>query len=214
MSTVRITCDEPALDVTVGLDETPPGISGGAGGWDEVERPDKVNMTDWTSTPPYRMDLPLLLDGHSTDTNIQPLMNALLSLGRAIEGGSHPRPPVFNVSGPLPLLGIDWVLDDYDQGDETIINSAGVRTRQSMVLHLLEYVPPDLLQINIPKQGAAGKNKKKAKKKTVTTKKGDTLIKVAVRELKDKSQWQALSKLNNIRDPNKVLKPGTKLKLP
>lgn len=55
----------------------------------------------------------------------------------------------------------------------------------------------------------------RAKPKTVTVKSGDTLMKIAKRELGDGSRWKEIQKLNGLTDAQlKTLKIGTVLKLP
>ncbi|MEJ9164964.1 LysM peptidoglycan-binding domain-containing protein [Paenibacillus graminis] len=55
----------------------------------------------------------------------------------------------------------------------------------------------------------------RAKPKTVTVKAGDTLMKIAKRELGDGSRWKEIQKLNGLTDAQlKTLKIGSVLKLP
>jgi nucleoid-associated protein YgaU len=92
------------------------------------------------------------------------------------------------------------------------INDAGNRVRQPAALTLLEFGDDAALG----KQSATLR-RRTAKKKTTAyhTKPGDTLRKIAAKKLGSADKWREIRKLNpKHRDPGKVLKPNTVLKLP
>lgn len=65
------------------------------------------------------------------------------------------------------------------------------------------------------KKEPAKRADERTKSKTVTIKSGDTLMKIAKRELGDGSRWKEIQKLNGLTDAQlKTLKIGSVLKLP
>lgn len=178
-------------------------------GWTLIDRPDDVSITEWDGSEPDREAVTVLLDGFRHERGVDRDIDRLRSLTDVEEDANHP--PVFTVrGGGLRLADRKVVLETLEWGDvQERRHPDDVPTRQAMTLGLLRYVKGDQIKI------------KKRKPKTYTTKEGDTLKKVAAKVNKgdDKPSELAdlarqIGKLNDIRDVNKKLKPGTKLKLP
>jgi hypothetical protein len=134
---VRLTCDDPAADLTLLLGPEPVRITGGLGGWAVTGRPRQVAMTTWEGTEPFQVQLSVMLDGHAAGRSVEPTLRKLVAVAR---GDDESPPGVLGVAG-LPLPADDWVLEGVDFGDP-ILRRDGSRVRQPLNLTLREYVPP------------------------------------------------------------------------
>src|SRR4051794_40206294 len=53
------------------MDEQPPTITAGYGGWDEIARPGRRAAVYWGGVPAYRMSLNIVLDGWTTGRSVE-----------------------------------------------------------------------------------------------------------------------------------------------
>jgi LysM repeat protein len=199
---INLLSEKPRISVTCLLGKDPPEISGGYGGWEEIARPRRTSLTQWNGHPPFRLRLPLVIDSFADGDSIEEKCERLHSMGRSPE--SLTPPPIIDIEGAVMFSGIGWVIDDISWGACERHHTRGYRTRQEVVVQLLQHIPKDKVvrhQTNQPKY------------RIYTIKKGDTLQKIAAKLLKDKSRWKEIAKINNIRDP-KHLKVGRKIKVP
>lgn len=191
----------------VALGDGPAEITDGYGGWEEVERPNDVSLTEWVGQAPLRMTLPVLLDGFANRESVQRDLNRVLKLGRTKDGDEAPEP--FKLTGPVPFSGEKWVMESTPDFGETIRSRNGKLLRQALTLNLMQYVKPDRAKIKKRKRAAD----------TYTTKAGDTILKIVAKfhpaASRDKLRDFAhdVAKANGIRDIRKRLEPGTKIKL-
>ncbi len=186
------------------LGEGSPNIVGGLNGWDEVERPDGRPLTEWTGADALKVDVPIMLNGWPRDS-VEREKDRLIALCRRKDG--EEEPPSFKVTGPLFFSGMRMVLAGVDfDAERTIRNGNGKLLRLAGVLHLMEYVKADQIRIARRKKGSG--------KFTYTTRKGDTVRSIALQVFHDASLIGEIKRLNNIRDPRKVLEPGRVLILP
>lgn len=198
------------FDLSLPLGEEVPKPADGGAKFDEVDRPEDVALTDYTGDSLTKIDVPVLLDGWLANVDQRPTLNMILSLTR---GGPAGRPPDFIASGAIPYSGLRCVMEPPDWGD-TMRFTDGRLARQELTLHLLEFVDPDVIAV-VRKDGpAGGAGAKGAKKGTVTTKEGETLLQVATRVYGNPSLAKEIGQLNGIRDVRKKLKAGIVLKLP
>lgn len=207
---VTFTADDPRLAITALLGDGQPDLSGGAGGWNEIERRRRTPMTDFNGRPLYKLSIPLMLDGFRTNTPMEWARNILESMASATEDD---QPPLIKISGSVPHQELDWVVEDLEWGAHVRDESLSI-IRQEVVVKLLEFVDVD--QVEISKAGNRGaKCKKHAKHKRYKVKNGDTLRKIAAKELGNGKCWKKIGDLNGMRDPNKKLKASHKpLKMP
>jgi hypothetical protein len=210
---VYITVNGPPLVIIPGLmQEEGPQITGGYAKWEDITRRERKSLTDWTGTDPYRMSLPLRLDGWRTNEMIEPNINAIENLARPESGLGEVKPPVFRVRipGQVPR-GYNawlWVAETITWGPYIKRDSDGKRLRQDVTIDCLEFVDPDVIVI---RKYYKGKNKVWRYK----TKKGDTMKKIAANQLHNGNRWPEIKRMNDkYRDPNRVFKTGTSLKLP
>jgi hypothetical protein len=206
---VRLTCDDPALDVTVLLGPDPVHVTSGVGGWQVTARPRQVGMTTWAGVEPIQLSLSLMFDGWASSRSQEAVLRRVFAVAR---GDDESPPGVLRVHG-IPLPARRWVIEDVEYGD--VVLSTGVggvavheRLRQALTLTLREYVPPSYLQLR--KHALRGG---KGKTRVVTSKHGDTPAKIAHRQ---HCKWTDLRTLNPklVHKANQALKTGTKLRVP
>jgi len=206
---VRLTCDDPPLDLTALMGETTPHYTGGFGGWEITQRPRQVGMTIWQGTEPLSVELELILDGYSGQPapdykSQEPTLRQLYAVAR---GDDESPPGVVRVQG-VPLIVQRWVIESLELGDAILRQTDGSRVRQQVTLTLREYVPPSYLQLRKGAlQGAKGKTK------TITVKRGDTPASIA---RKQRCKWTEIRSLNIgvVTKANQNLKDGSKIRVP
>lgn len=197
---VRLTCDDPPLDLVALMGSTTPHYTGGFGGWEVTARPRQVGMTVWQGTEPLTLELEIVLDGFATGRSQEPDLRKLYAVAR---GDDESPPGVVRVLG-VPLIVPRWVVDGLELGDAILRQSDLSRIRQHVTLTLREYVPPTYLQL---RRGALQGAKGKAK--TLTVKKGDTPASIARRH---RCKWTDVRDYNLLaKTPKPPWKANTKL---
>jgi hypothetical protein len=203
MSKYQITLvSSNGLRVTALRGMSAPKVNGGYGGWEEVSRPRKVGLTEWRGRSPFRLALPLLIEGFPTDS----VEVACSTLERMALPGAASEPPQVTIQkGAVPHSDLIWVIESLDWGDMVIYGDNN-RVRQDVTVNLLQYVKADRLNV----KGGANPGTHPT---TYTVKKGDNLRKAAVAVYGDPGKAKTLQQANGIRDPNN-LTPGTVLRCP
>lgn len=213
MKPYRIVATDPQIDITLSAGASPARLTGGLGGWQEIERQDDLSVSDWSGQPLLRQDIAVLLDEYPTGS-AERQMNTLLKLGRD-PNGEERIPPVFRVWGALYFPGKAWVLPDdglemLEDTFETIRRRGdGDLQRQEVAIRLMEYRRPDTVRV----RGRFKMGISRHRALTYTTSKGDTLIEIATHALGDWKLWKELSTKNDIADPNRPLPAGRVLRL-
>lgn len=199
--------------LTTWLGPNQPTISGGVGGWSEIQRPRKPGVVEWTGTAPLKGSLELFLDGWGAARNI----NAELGVLRALAPmRPSTQPPVFYVLGCAQIPStVPWTANGLDLSDWVLRASDGQPSRVTATVSLIEYRIGDVVTRSSPAKRSKDRNGSgsKGKARTYTVRRGDTLGGIAAKTLGSASKWTALAKANGLRDPNK-LKVGQVLKLP
>jgi nucleoid-associated protein YgaU len=174
-----------------------PQIEGGGARYDVVNRPRRRSVVQWNGDDPYRMLVPIMLDGWSKNQSIE---GDAARINQMMHSQGELTPPVtLFIDGALPVKGAKWVIESIDWGDR-VIWGAGGRLRQDLTLHVLQYLSENILQL-ARKPGATTPYRVKA---------GETMAAIAARwgvtvpEIKLK---------NNIRDP-KTIKTNQILLIP
>jgi hypothetical protein len=199
------------FDFEVLLGDTSPQVTDGFATWDEVKRVDRQPLTQFTANALLKMSVPVLLDGHGTDTDQQPLLDRILALMR---GANDNPPPTFTALGPIPLSGRVWVMDGPDWGD-SLRNTAGVLVRQGLTLKLIEWSDPDTIKFKSDGPSNGGPTDRGAGGQRIyVTKDGDTLLSISKKLFKDTAHASVIGQLNGLRDIRKKLLPGIHLYLP
>lgn len=221
--TVTFSCDG-LPDVVALLDEAPPQVTGGHGGWTVTTRERRIGLTQWQGNDPIRLAIPILFDHEISDIARQDIAIRTLQL--------MGRPPQLDEGEP-PILTVDskgiryptskgnkqeWVIENLQWG--TNVRNDSEPLRQDVVVNLLEYVDEDRVKFKAPSISPHRNKKKKnrtgAQKDRPTSKhgwpkfymtqKGDTLPGIAARFYHDSSMWPRIAKANLIRDP-RMLRP-------
>jgi hypothetical protein len=180
--------------------ESPKLISGGAR-YTVVDRARRKSTVQWDGDDPYRMDVPILLDGWTMRTSVELDISKLNSMMRS-PGDLIPPAKVY-IHGAGPVKGAKWAIETIDWGDMVIWTadetSKGYRLRQDAILHLLQFLEPKVLQVSTPNTSIP-----------IVVKAGQTASQIA----KDNSiTVPSLLKANNLRD-SKQIKPHMHLIVP
>lgn len=212
--------DPPGASLRVALNPTTITLAGGVGGWEEIAHPKRPSSTEYGGQPLRTLTLPLLFDGWRTQSDVEEPCRILDVWGRIPPGRREPSVLQVDYSTYAPLR---WVVQDLDWSEE-LRNATGRRLRQAVTVTLLEHrdaviaLTPVQRATPAPAKAAApGKPSSGApvrpSGRTYTVKSGDTLSKIAQAQLGKASRWPELSRLNGLRDPNR-LTVGQKLRLP
>lgn len=227
MRELRIIAKSRKIDITVPMGDGPATITGGFGGWKPVERLDDIAFSSWEGQEPLTQDVPILLDGWGANPqSIERQLNTLFKLGRDFTG-PRSAPPPFKVWGPVYYPKKTWVLGDDGitlGTDDTIRLEDGTVVRQSLTLHMMEFVNPNQIRQDshhsigpgrvVPGGGDSLVFPAEVVGGTYTTKEGDTLQKIAARLYGEWQQWKAIGRKNGLTDPFAKLPAGMKLILP
>lgn len=214
--------DDRTLSVLCELDDGPPRVTDGYGGWNEVDRRGRVSLTDWAGFKPISIELDLYLDDFDAGKSVEGAIDVLEALGgrgRLATGG---QPPVLivNTQGVMPFdahvfPGARWVINDLEWDDDaTIVNDYGNRVRAGVTVSLLQHVDDQRLQDRaLAARRKLRKSEHNGARRRVVAKSGDTLMSIARRELGDAGRWTQLAKINGIRDPRSI-RSGAVIRLP
>lgn len=203
MKDLRLTCAELNVDITVSMGGGPATPVSGFAGWETIERVEGKALTDRGGVEPFGQEVPVFLDGYAKGNSVQRQLDELMKLG-----GEDGEP--FRAFGPIHRPGIRYVFGGEPEFGDAIRDDDGTLLRQELTLKLLEYVPPDQLRRRKRRIGLSGNE---AVGGTYTTKKGDTLAKIAARLLNDWKRWREIGNKNDIHDPHRVLPAGRRLKI-
>lgn len=134
--------------------------------WEVTDRPQRKGITTFQGYPPWRMLVPIMIDGYADDRDVGPKFQYLWKLQSLVTSPAAPNltggsagpfttehPTVFRIGGPVSLTGFQWVLETIEIGD-FIRNNVGALVRVACVLHLLEFVDVDLLVEQSPAKSA------------------------------------------------------------
>jgi nucleoid-associated protein YgaU len=208
VSRLRLICAYPKVDIRVQMGEGPAQPTAGAANHEVTQRlPGRRSITTRTSPPPFQQDVPVFLDGLAERRSVQRQVDAILSLG-------SPDALPFRAHGPIHRSGELFVFGgepDFgeairdDDEDETLI-------RQRLTLKLMRWTRPDPIKEH--------RDRRRRKRQgpitdavavSYTTRKGDTLAKIAARLLRDWRRWKEIGQKNGISDPYRKLPEGREL---
>lgn len=213
----------PDFHVTVRV-ATPATTSGGYGGWTGINRPRESALVEWNGHDPMQLTIPIMFDGLRNENtpwgaSIEHDIRLLEHLTHKEDGFNSP-PRIFALGEVIPYTDREWVINDIKWvGDDVREPINGNRVRASAEVVLFEYIEFDIINGRLSaaarrKRAKAKKNvKTKQKKGTYTVKEGDTLRKIAKKELGSAGRWHEIASKNHIRD-GKALHKGQKLKMP
>ena len=179
-------------------------VSSGSG-WTETGRPLAKAMPEWTGKPLDRVVLPLLLDGWP-DGSVQTAVDTLMGLMR--RPAKAATPPVVVCRGPrLPFdAARQWVVESVEWGDGQLFTVDGRLARQDVTVTLME--SPDDEPTVVKVRGNP------TTRRIILAAPGDTLARVARRELGSPKRVGVLRALNPGVRPGRPIKAGTVVVVP
>lgn len=140
-----VTVEAPILYVYTlyGPSENFPQSSGGVGGWEEIARPRRQAMTDYSGTPLWQVKIELMFDGWSTapeGRSVQQEIQTLIDMATKAEGAD--QPPIVAFKGSIIPGSINrrWVINNLEWGPSVRRVSDGAIVRQVVTVTLLEYI--------------------------------------------------------------------------
>lgn len=212
--------DPPGSSVVFALEPSLVVASGGVGGWEEIAHPKRPSSTEYGGQPLRSLTIEALFDGWQQQQSVEEPLRILDVWGRIPPGRREPAVLQLDYANFGPLR---WVVNGLDLGD-TLRGATGLRVRQYVTITLLEHRDAELFISPVKraapaptKPGSPGKPSSgpavKPSGRTYTVRAGDTLSKIAHAQLGKASRWPEVSRLNGLRDPNK-LTVGQKLRLP
>lgn len=192
------------LDLRLNMGDGPATPTQGFSGYETVNRVRRVGMTAFVGTQPFAQDVPVMLDGFGENRSIERQLERLEEFGGAT---------IFRAFGPIHRpsneSGLRYIFGDEPEFGEAIRAEDGTLIRQRLTLKLEQFVSADQAgKKQEPKIGVG-----KAIPLTCTTRKGDTLEKIAFRLYHDASRWKEIAKLNGLHGAHRVLPPGKELRL-
>lgn len=201
-----VTLTGPGVSLTLQLGADAPTLDDLGPSIEEIERIERKPITHWQAPGIVRMKVPVLLDGLADDADQQPVLDQIRAIATTDD-----EPDPLTATGAIPLVNRQWWLESVAEA-ESNRNAAGVLVRQALTLGLVEPVSADVLPAAVKPN--AGRGGGRGGGGTYTTKKGDTLRKIAAHLYGDPSFAKLIGDLNGIRDTRKELAPGRVLRLP
>lgn len=203
--------------LTFDLDPQQVTQGGGVGGWEGVEHPRRSPTTRWTGGQLRTLEVALLLDGWRDQRSVEEQCRILDAYARPQANTTTP-PVLAFLWGSYSALR--WVIEDLSWGDE-LRDPQGRRFRAQVTLSLLEHRAETLTVADPRKPAKAPPRgtqrpstaKPTASGRTYTVRAGDTLQRIAQRELSRANRWPEIARLNKLRDPDR-LAVGQRLRLP
>lgn len=154
---ITFTSKDPNLSFTCWIDTDGVKVTGGYGGWDIVQRPRRLSLTQWNGRDPIQMDIPILIDGFAKKHSVEDECKILEKMAFS---GDFDDPPVVNISGAaIPHNQLDYRILNIQWGDMIRRNSDGDRTRQAAVVSVIRDSAADKLQLSAAgraRQGGKG----------------------------------------------------------
>ncbi len=212
------------MHVTVRVGDKAAVLSGGYGGWAEINRPRDDALIEWLGHSAMQLSIPIIFDGlRNMNTpwgaSIEHDIRLLEHLTHINPGYNSP-PRIWALGQVIPFPDREWVINDIKwTGDDIRRPEDGERVRASADIVLFEYIEYDIINGRLSsaarRKHAKANNqvRTKQKKGKYTVKEGDTLRKIAKRELGSANKWHEIARVNHIRD-GKALRRGQKLKMP
>lgn len=180
---------------------------GYAAGWSLIERQNRLGSRTWTGGAPLAQAIPVTMDVFRVPgLDIDDAWKALRHMARP-PGGT--RPPSLRIAGPVDHPELQWVIIGLTPDPATTKRHGQKMVRQNTLITLGEWSEPNTK--NALKRTTAAKDKPRI----IVSLSGDTLKKIARRELNDASRWTEIRKLNKgLHDPDRVIAAHTRISIP
>lgn len=219
--------------------EIPAPVAGtGIAKYNTINRKRRRNALEYDSEDPIQITFSVLLDGWEDEVSMIEPYNRIW--GWAARSALPTMPTVIRTEGPVPFSYIRWVITNIEQLEVRQRESDWALIYADLKLTLQEWNDIDLIVNPPPAASPAAEAAKQwwetydwanetnpklrialgmdplpppSPQRTYTVKQGDTLSRIAQRELGNASRWPEISNINGIRDPNRIF-PGQVLRLP
>lgn len=190
---VRLTANDGALRGRrlILLLMSPPQVAGGAGGWETVERPGRRPAKWWKGGVEITQTLECCIDrDRITDElgTVERRMARLDSFTKKPGGDDHPTSLLLagDVLDPYTAGKGLWVITNVTYG-ERVMRPDGDIARQMVSIDLADFTDvPTIAAVRVTRTRASAS---KAKVRKISTRKGDTIRAIAVRELGSSAAW-------------------------
>ena len=157
---VTFRSEDPPMSFVCWLDEEGTKPTGGYGGWNIVDRPRRLGITQWDGRQPLSMDVAILIDGFARSDSVEVECKILEKMAFSGDGVGE-EPPVITVKGAFVQHDQQkWVIAGISWGNAMRRVKDGDRVRQQAVVGLIRYNAADKAQL-----GAASRTRKNAGKK-------------------------------------------------
>ena len=190
--------------------------------WSTLERPRRQSVEEWQGIDVQEQSFTLMFSGYfDPDIGEQADVTAeTVKLHNLAAPPGGAEPPILSLSGPVYGIGSEdrWRVKQISPGEPRRRVSDGRVCQVQYEVTLTQFLYTAVVAVVSPAAAAeaaiadAG-GASTPGGRTVTVVKGDTLSRIAQRELGSAGKWQQIATLNGIRDPNSI-RVGQQLKLP
>lgn len=192
--------------------------------WETLDRPRRQSVLEWQGRDPLRQSVVLMFSGARLDerskdlASVTPQVNQLHELAMPSSGA---EPPLLWARGPVygNWSGYAWRIESLTPGVPRR-NQAGEVCQVSYEVTLVRHLSTDIISSNVSPAkaaevaiGATSGAPAPTSGRTYTVVRGDSLSRIAQRQLGSAGKWPEIAKANGLRDPNQ-LKVGQVLRLP
>lgn len=209
---MRLTSIPPGRRVDLMLDEDPPNMSQGGGGWITTQRWGRKSITSWSGVEPYLLTFSALFDARWMGVgDVEAFCDEIEAM--YAPRGDFNAPRHIRVSGATPGADKEWVMTDL-QWKPSLRTADGKRRIAPFDCVLMEFVDPDSV-IRPTKRAADASNRKRL----YSVKPGDTLTSIAKSQLGDakraddirRANLPALADARSLKKGMQILLPAGKL---
>jgi hypothetical protein len=139
---------KPPMSFTCWLGDDGARPTGGYGGWDIIDRPRRIAITQWNGRQPLQMDVALLIDGFAANDNVETECRVLEKMAFSGDGPGE-APPVITIDGDfVPHTSLEWVISNISWGAMLRRRADGKRVRQEAVVSLIRNSTYDKVQLS------------------------------------------------------------------
>jgi hypothetical protein len=195
-----------ASTLVILLGEGSPTITQGYSRFEEIERPRRMDVVEFTGMPVFKMSISCLFDGFADDRSVEPSCTLLEALATSRGGVGNP-PQEIRVVGPVPHTELIWYIEGIGWGSAEY--NGDVRVRQAFDLDLIEKADMPYVLRNEDKIKAHPTRGWKI----VTTQTGD-LRELAQIQLNNSVLWRRFTDVKGKKFRDWRVKKGTKVRIP
>lgn len=151
--TVDVKCAALGITLTMWCAEAAPTLTAGFGGIQRVARPRRVSLPDYQGVDPLAMQIDARIDRWIENVSVEPECAAVFAMSR--DTSSRTGAPPVTVTGPVPVRGLTWLVDDVAWG--TSLWTGDYRVRQDITLTFVQLVQVDTVATSPAKRAASKK---------------------------------------------------------